>query len=81
MGLYLGANALGGGGGGGSQPGDLVAINQDGTATNDPTTNFIIDYNGGKYLRTGITIPTASTSANAYPENILPTMLSPWWHT
>ena len=74
MGIYLGANALGGGGG--SQPGDLVAINQDGTATNDPTTNFIIDYNGGKYLRTGVTIPTASTSANTYPENILPTMVS-----
>ena len=75
MGIYLGANALGGGGG--SQPGDLVAINQDGTATNDPTTNFIIDYNDGKYLRTGITIPTVSTSANAYPENILPAMTLP----
>lgn len=75
MGIYLGANALGGGGG--SQPGDLVAINQDGTATNDPTTNFIIDYNDGKYLRTGITIPTISTSANAYPENILPAMTLP----
>ena len=75
MGIYLGANALGGGGG--SQPGDLVAINQDGTATNDPTTNFIINYNDGKYLRTGITIPTVSTSANAYPENILPSMLLP----
>lgn len=75
MGIYLGAKALGGGGG--SQPGDLVAINQDGTATNDPTTNFIINYNDGKYLRTGITIPTVSTSANTYPENILPTMLSP----
>ena len=72
MGIYLGAKALGGGGG--SQPGDLVAINQDGTATNDPTTNFIINYNDGKYLRTGITIPTVTTSANAYPENILPSM-------
>jgi hypothetical protein len=75
MGLYLGANVLGGGGG--SQPGDLVAINQDGTATNDPTTNFIIDYNGGKYLRTGITIPTVTGSANTYSENILPSMVTP----
>jgi hypothetical protein len=75
MGIYLGATGLGGGGG--SQPGDLVAINQDGTATNDPTTNFIINYNDGKYLRTGITIPTVSTSANTYSENILPPMMGP----
>ena len=71
MGIYLGSNDLLGGGGG-AQPGDLVAINQDGTATNDPTTNFIIDYNGSKYIRTGITIPTTSTTTNTYPDHILP---------
>lgn len=72
MGIYLGANALGGGsGGGGAALGDLVPINQDGTSTDDPTTNFIIERDGAKYLRTGITINDFQNDL-PYEENVLP---------
>lgn len=61
-----------GGGGGGVGLGEFVAIPQDGTHTSDQTTNFIIEHNGGKYLRTGITVKSNESGVLPYSENILP---------
>ena len=48
----------GGGGGEGIPPvGGLLAIDQDGSFTSDPATNYTITYGGGTFLRTGITVP------------------------
>lgn len=69
MGIYLGANVLGGGGG--AALGDLVPINQDGASTDDPTTNFIIERDGAKFLRTGITINNFQADL-PYEPNVLP---------
>lgn len=59
-------------GGGGVGLGEFVAVPQDGTHTSDQTTNFIIEHNGGKYLRTGITIKSNDSGVLPYSENILP---------
>ena len=59
-------------GGGGVGLGEFVAIPQDGTHTSDQTTNFIIEHNGGKYLRTGITVKSNDSGVLPYSENILP---------
>jgi hypothetical protein len=46
------------GGGEGIPPvGGLLAIDQDGSFTSDPATNYTITHGGGTFLRTGITVP------------------------
>ena len=76
MGLYLGTNKLGGGGGGDVQLGEKRAIARTGTHTNDPATNYVIDYDDKKWLRTGIQQSFASDGDPVFPFEVQPLNVS-----